>query len=113
MNKSEEIAERIIRIAYEKGGTLNCADIDRDLRKETDYNVNKILYEYGEFKDRDLSSGKVAKYYTINNKGYELARKGFFNGQEKAIKETRIISITSILIAILSLIISAIALFKN
>ncbi len=50
MNQSEKIAERVIKLAYEKGDILDCADIDGSVRKLISHNVGRILCEYGVFK---------------------------------------------------------------
>lgn len=111
MNSSEEIAEKVLKIAYEKGGTICGKDISDDIRKLSDHNVDSILSDYGDFVSEEIEGGITRGHYKMNDKGLRLARRGFFSGEEREIANNRmgvriaiITSITSIIIAIVALI---------
>ena len=100
MNNTEIIAEEIIKIAYDKGGLINADDLTEDQRKATTDNaVDYVMRFYGTF-----SGDGKNRYYGLNEKGFELGRRGFFSGEEKERKRQR----TGVNIAIITSIASAI-----
>lgn len=111
MNRSEEIAEKVLKIAYEKGGTICGKDVSDEIRKSSDHNIDSILSDYGDFISEEIEGGITRGYYKMNDKGLRLARRGFFSGEEKEISDNRmgvriaiITSIASIIMAIIALI---------
>ena len=85
MNNTEIIAEEIIKIAYDKGGLINADDLTEDQRKATTDNaVDYVMRFYGTF-----SGDGKNRYYGLNEKGFELGRRGFFSGEEKERKRQR------------------------
>lgn len=107
MNTTEKKAEEIIRMAYNKGGLISSEEMTKEQQDSTeDKAVNYVMCFYGAFSN----AGKIG-YYGLNEKGFELGRRGFFSGEEKEIRSRRtgmrvaiITSITSIIIAIIALI---------
>ena len=107
MNNTEIIAEEIIKIAYDKGGLINADDLTEDQRKATTDNaVDYVMQFYGTF-----SGDGKNRYYGLNEKGFELGRRGFFSGEEKERKRQRtgvniaiITSIASAIIAIIAIV---------
>ena len=100
-------AEEIIKIAYDKGGLINADDLTEDQRKATTDNaVDYVMRFYGTF-----SGDGKNRYYGLNEKGFELGRRGFFSGEEKERKRQRtgvniaiITSIASAIIAIIAIV---------
>ena len=100
MNNTEIIAEEIIKIAYDN-------DLTEDQRKATTDNaVDYVMRFYGTF-----SGDGKNRYYGLNEKGFELGRRGFFSGEEKERKRQRtgvniaiITSIASAIIAIIAIV---------
>lgn len=84
MTKSEETAEKIILLAYNKANALSFKDIkDYYKDKEEEYvatdNMNTILRQYGVF----ASDIEGRQYYRLNPDGIEFASGGCFSGKEK------------------------------
>lgn len=112
MNQTERIAESIIKIAYDKGGLISGEDLTKEQRAATSDNaVNYVMRFYGSF-----SENKGKRYYGLNEKGFELGRRGFFSGEAKERKRQRtgvnIAIITSIISAIIAIIALLIDYFK-
>jgi hypothetical protein len=118
MSKYEEIAEKVILLAYNQGGSVCDEDVKKIL-SDSEYEIywsedsitSKILRKYGEFINPSLSECNYTYY--LNDAGSEFARTGCYSGEEsrereKAKKERRgiAIGIITIIIAILTLIFS-------
>lgn len=107
MNATERKAEELIRMAYNKGGLISGEEMTKEQRAATaDEAVNYVMRFYGAF-----SENKGIGYYGLNEKGFELGRRGFFSGEEREMRNRRtgmriaiITSIASIIIAIIALI---------
>ena len=108
MNKTERIAEEIIKIAYDKGGLVN----GESLTEEQINAINYVMRFYGDFSG-DRENGY---YYGLNEKGFELGRRGFFSGEEKERlrqrKGVNIAIITSVASAIIAIIAIVVDYFK-
>lgn len=107
MNVTEKKAEGLIKIAYNKGGLISGEEMTKEQRDATENEaVNYIMRFYGTF-----SENKGIGYYGLNEKGFELGRRGFFSGEEREMRNRRtgmriaiITSIASIIMAIIALI---------
>lgn len=81
MDLEEEIAERIIRQAFEKGGEVVFADTelkgctDRDLLQK----VNLLLSLYGAM--NNITTLDRWGIFKLNEKGIRFVRQGGFNGE--------------------------------
>lgn len=105
MNKTERIAEEIIKIAYNKGGLISGEDLSEEKIKATEDNaVDYVMNFYGSF------SGEKGKgYYGLNEKEFELGRRGFFSGEERERNRLRTGVNTAIITSVVSVIIAIIA----
>lgn len=109
MNKTERIAEEIIKIAYDKGGLISGDDLSEEQRNATKDNaVNYVMQFYGAFSGDEING----LYYGLNEKGFELGRRGFFSGEERERKRLRtgvniaiITSVVSVIIAIIAIVV--------
>lgn len=113
MNKTERIAEEIIKIAYDRGGLVNGESLTEEQIKATNDNaINYVMRFYGDFSG-DRENGY---YYGLNEKGFELGRRGFFSGEEKERlrqrKGVNIAIITSVASAIIAIIAIVVDYFK-
>ena len=109
MNKTEKIAEEVIRATYKKGGLSYMSDFPKETLNATkDDAVEYILEIYGH-----ISRNNNNACYGLNEKGFELGRRGFFSGEEKERRNKRIGIYAAIITSVLSVIIAAIALFYS
>lgn len=120
MNKSEEIANDIILKTYKNGGCLEYKNIRDGIPSTYIRTVNIILENYGSLNVQ--LSDETWFSYTLNKDGNDFASQGAFDGLEKdrihkiedrkLDRSSKIISMVAVLIALISLIISIVALRK-
>lgn len=109
MNKTERIAEEVIRVTYTKGGVSHMRDFSKEILEATKDNaVEYILEIYGH-----ISRSNKDASYGLNEKGFELARRGFFSGIENDRKINRIGVYIAIITSLISVIIAIVALNSN
>lgn len=109
MNQTERIAESIIKAAYDKGGLISSKDLTEEQRNYTSDNaVNYVMRFYGAFSE---NNGKG--YYGLNEKGFELGRRGFFSGEAKERKRQRIGVNIAIITSVISVIIATFAIVMD
>ncbi|WP_071145720.1 hypothetical protein [Bacteroides ihuae] len=118
MNKSEEIADGIIKDAYRNGGSIDYDSISTKIAADDLPQVNMILEEYGSL-EIPLEDGTWFSY-SLNQRGNVFASQGSFKGLEQERKEkakdrkldrlSKKISIIAVIISVISLFVSIIAL---
>lgn len=83
MEQQEEIAEKIIKQAYDDGGEVCLCDTDLKACEDKRLlkAVNLILSMYG--KVNGMMSSERWMYYKINENGYQFIKAGGFKGKEE------------------------------
>ena len=83
MEKQDEIAEKIIRQAFENGGEVLFCDTKIGEFEDTQLlkTINLILSMYGKVHGMMISHRWT--YYTINENGYRFIKEGGFKGERE------------------------------
>ena len=120
----EKIAEKVMRLAYNNNGTATAkvvrkylSDAEFAMYEDAHSAVSTILYKCGKFNSGSISGGGHS--YTLNSEGFNFARGGCFTGIDARVGKAEMLAARSelranisLFVAVASLILAAIALFK-